>query len=43
MYQMATIAATLICCDEWPSPHQTTRYTSGSTFITPSDQRKVGM
>ena len=25
MYQMDTMAATLICCDEWPSPHQISR------------------
>ena len=24
-YQTATIAATLICCELWPRPHQTIR------------------
>ena len=42
-YQIDTIAATLICCDECPSPHQMSRYTWGSTFIMSSDHRKVGM
>ena len=29
-YQTAMCAATLICCDECPMPHQITRYMSGS-------------
>ncbi len=29
-YQTATWAATLICCEEWPMPHQISLYISGS-------------
>src|SRR5690606_33457716 len=35
MYQRETIAATLICCELWPSAHQTMRYICGSTSINP--------
>src|SRR5690606_628884 len=43
-YQIEMWAATLICWDEWPSAHQITRYTSGSTFVsTPTDMKKVGI
>ena len=43
-YQMATCAETLICWEEWPIPHHTTLYISGSMWsIRPIDHRKVGI
>ncbi len=39
-YQTETCAETLICCDEWPMPHQTSLYISGSMLlIRPMDHR----
>ena len=29
-YHTATCAETLICCEEWPMPHHTSLYISGS-------------
>ncbi len=44
MYQIATWAETLICCEEWPMPHHTTLYISESiSVISPSDHSQVGI
>src|SRR5215510_16524361 len=44
MYQMATWAETLICCDEWPIAHHTTLYSNGSmSEMRPSDHSQVGI
>src|SRR5262245_33430899 len=44
MYQMATWAETLICCDEWPIAHHTTLYNNGSmSEMRPSDHSQVGI
>src|SRR4030067_2962643 len=43
-YQMEIWVATLICCEEWPNAHQTTRYIIGSMWpISPTLQKKVGI
>src|SRR5215510_3212520 len=44
MYQMATWAETLICCEEWPIAHHTTLYSNGSmSEMRPSDHSQVGI
>ncbi|MBA7689668.1 hypothetical protein ES703_98176 [subsurface metagenome] len=43
-YQSETCAETLICCEEWPIPHQTTLYIRGSmSEMKPSDHSQVGI